>query len=194
MNGTYVVGYAGNMGIAQGLGIVLDAAERLRGEDVRFVVVGDGPIAAELRAERDRRGLTGVELRPGVPVKAVGDLLLSCNALLIPLGAHPLLADFIPSKLYDAMAVGRPAIVAARGEAAALVREYNCGVAIEPEDGDALAAVVRELNADRPRSQRLGEEGRRVAHDHARSRQVARLEQVLAEAAAPASPPNGRML
>jgi glycosyltransferase involved in cell wall biosynthesis len=193
-DGTYVVGYAGNMGIAQGLGIVLDAAERLRDQDVRFVLVGDGPLAGELRSERDRRGLDTVELRPGVPVQAVGDLLLSCDALLIPLRAHPLLAGFIPSKLYDAMAVGRPAIVAARGEAAALVREYDCGVAIEPEDGEALAAVVRELSGDRARSQRLGEEGRRVAHDHARSRQVARLERVLAEAAAPRSTPNGRML
>jgi glycosyltransferase involved in cell wall biosynthesis len=56
-SGTSVVGHTGNLGIAQGLGIVFDAAERLRGENVRFLLVGDGPLSVELRAERDRRRL-----------------------------------------------------------------------------------------------------------------------------------------
>ena len=54
----FTVGYAGNFGIAQGLGIVLDAADELRGEDVRFVLVGErAGEGASLRGERDRRGL-----------------------------------------------------------------------------------------------------------------------------------------
>lgn len=180
----FVVGYTGNLGIAQGLGIVFDAAERLREEDVRFVLVGDGPLSAELRAERDRRGLRAVEIRPAVPVEEIGRVMQQCSALLVPLRDHPLLDDFVPSKLYDAMAVGRPAIVAARGEAAALVRASNAGIAIPSEDGPALADVVRTLARDPGRAAALGEAGRQAAHDHARSRQIERLETVLAGAAA----------
>jgi glycosyltransferase involved in cell wall biosynthesis len=182
--GTFVVGYAGNFGIAQGLETVLDAAERLRGEDVRFLLVGEGPRAALLRRERERRRLDALEVRAAVPVAEVGDLLLGCDALLVPLRAHPALEAFIPSKLYDAMAVGRPAIVAAGGEAARLVRETGCGLVVAPEDGEALAVAVRSLAAERERARDLGRAGRRAAGAYARSRQVERLEAILEAAAA----------
>ncbi|MCA1587127.1 MAG: glycosyltransferase family 4 protein [Chloroflexi bacterium] len=182
--GPFTVGYAGNFGIAQGLGIVLDAADELRDEDVRFVLAGAGPLQSKLRAERDRRGLSAVDIRPAVPVADVGALLLSCHALLIPLRDHPLLQDFIPSKLYDAMAVGRPALVAAPGEAAALVREHACGVELAPEDGAGLARAVRALIADPAAACRMGCAGKAAAGRYARSRQVDRLDDVLRAAAA----------
>lgn len=177
--GPFTVGYAGNLGIAQGLGIIPDAAAELRGEDIRFLVVGDGPVGAGLRSEAKRRDLNAIEMRPIVPVEEVGDVLRDCHVLLIPLGAHYLLEDFVPSKLYDAMAVGRPVIAALGGEAASIVREAQCGLVVPPEDGCALAEAVRSLR-DRPDwAQALGNAGRRAAREHARSRQVARLEQVL---------------
>jgi glycosyltransferase involved in cell wall biosynthesis len=181
--GPFTVGYAGNFGIAQGLGIVLDAADRLRDEDCRFVLAGAGPLQTELREECDRRGLSAVEIRPGVPVSDVGALLLSCDALLVPLRDHPLLRDFIPSKLYDAMAVGRPALVAAPGEAGALVRQHACGLEIGPEDGEGLARAVRALMADPRSARRMGAAGKAAAAEYARSRQVDRLDDVLRQAA-----------
>jgi glycosyltransferase involved in cell wall biosynthesis len=80
--------------------------------------------------------------------------------------------------------VGRPAIVAARGEAAQLVVEHDAGVAIPPEDGQALAEVVRELTGNPERAATLGASGHRAAPRYARSHQVERLEAILAEAAA----------
>ncbi len=187
--GRFVLGYAGNLGIAQGLGIIFDAAELLHGDKVGIVLVGDGPLSEELRRERDRRGLTSIEIRPSLPVAEVAGFMQSCNALLVPLGAHPLLRDFIPSKLYDAMAVGRPAIVAAHGEAAALIEESQAGISIPPEDGEALAAAVRELAHDRERACRLGSAGRRSAAKHARSFQIDRLEAILVAAAGASTKP-----
>ena len=183
-DGPFVVGYAGNMGIAQGLPIVLDAAERLRDEDVHFLMLGDGPLAEDLRSEAARRALDRVRFEPAVPVEEVPRVVRGCHALLVPLRDHSLLDLFVPSKLYDALALGRPALVAARGEAAAVVHDEECGVAVPPEDGEALAAAVRELAADRARARALGEAGRRVAARNTRSRQVERLERVLLEATA----------
>jgi glycosyltransferase involved in cell wall biosynthesis len=180
--GPFTVGYAGNFGIAQGLGIVLDAADELRDEDVRFVLVGAGPRSEDIRDQRDKRRLGRVELRPGIPVLDIGPFLLSCDAVLVPLRDHPVFEGFIPSKLYDAMAVGRPALVAARGEAAALVREHGCGLEVAPESGPQLAAAVRTLMGDRELSERLGAAGKRAAASYARSRQVDRLEEVLLQA------------
>jgi glycosyltransferase involved in cell wall biosynthesis len=179
----FVIGYAGNFGIAQGLEIALDAAERLRDEDVRFVLLGDGPRAGELREGVAARGLGNVELRPGVPVAEVAGFLQSCHALLVPLRDHPLLDDFIPSKLYDAMAVGRPALVAARGEAAALAAETGGGLVVPPEDGEALAAAIRRLASKPELRDALSASGRHAAAGLARSRQVEKLEDVLRAAA-----------
>jgi colanic acid biosynthesis glycosyl transferase WcaI len=184
----FVVGYAGNLGIAQGLGGVLEAAERLRDAQVRLVLLGDGPERDELARTKAARSLDALELRPSVPVELVGDFLQSCHALLVPLGAHPALADFIPSKLYDAMAVGRPALVAARGEAAALVQQTGAGLAVPPEDGAALAEAILSLAREPGRAAALGAAGRRAAAGFARSRQLDRLEHVLTGAAAGAAP------
>lgn len=179
--GPFTVGYVGNFGIAQGLGIVLDAADELRSEDVRFVLVGAGPLTDEIRQRRDERGLDAVELRPGIPVADVGSFLQSCDAVLVPLRDHPIFEDFIPSKLYDAMAVGRPVLVAARGEAAAIVETTACGLQVAPEDGPQLAAAIRRLIADRALCERMGAAGKRASASYARSRQVERLEEVLLE-------------
>jgi glycosyltransferase involved in cell wall biosynthesis len=173
------VGYFGNFGIAQGLGIVFEAARLLAGDPVEFLLVGAGPLEAELRARAAELGLTNVVLRQTVDTNQVGDLLLSCHALLIPLRDHPLLGDFIPSKLYDAMAVGRPAIVAARGEAADFVTEHGFGMVVSPEDGAALADATQRLADDREYATRLGAAGKAAARDYARSSQAKRLCQLL---------------
>jgi colanic acid biosynthesis glycosyl transferase WcaI len=192
-DGPFTVGYAGNFGIAQGLSVVFEAAEALRGCDIRFRLVGSGPLRTELEDECHRRGLTNVAFEPAVPVTEIGDFLQSCHALWIPLRDHVMLSDFIPSKLYDAMAVGRPAIVGAGAEAAALAAETGCGVTIAPEDALALAGAVRDLAADRDRAGALGAAGRMAAPRFARSRQVERLIDVLDDAArAPGS--NGKRL
>lgn len=182
-NGKFTVGYAGNFGIAQGLQIALDAADRLRDEDVRFVLVGAGPRDRALRAERERRGLDKVEIVPPVEPERVGPLMQTWDALLVPLRDHPALSDFIPSKLYDAMAVGRPIVAAAGRETAELVRQIGCGLVIAPEDGAALAEAVRSLARDRDLASRLGCAGRRAAPEYARSHQVRRLEEILEAAA-----------
>ncbi len=177
--GPFVVGYAGNLGIAQGLSIIPDAAAELRDEEIRFVVVGDGPVGDTLRSEVRRRELSAIEMRPVVPVAEVAEVLHGCNVLLVPLRAHKLLEDFVPSKLYDAMAAGRPVIAALAGEAASIVRETGCGLVVPPEDGSALAQAIRRLRDQPDWARELGSAGRMAAREHARSRQVAGLEQVL---------------
>ena len=183
--GGFVVGYAGNIGIAQGLGIVPDAAELLQRDGVdgiSFSIVGSGPLASDFQEECRRRGLRNVSFAPPVPVTEVGAFLQSCHALLIPLRDDPLLEDFIPSKLYDAMAVGRPAIVCAGREARAIVEQTRCGITIPPENGAALAQAVRELATDPARAEALGAAARAAAPAYARSAQLDRLCEILTAA------------
>ena len=175
----FVVGYAGNLGIAQGLGIVLDAASELRDQPVRFVVVGDGAVKPALLRDAQDRALDNIEFRPGVPVSEVAAFLQSCDALMIPLRDHELLGDFIPSKLYDAMAVGRPVLAALRGEGADLVSRTRSGLVVDPEDGSQLAAAVERLRTRPDLARGFGAAGRDAARGMKRSLQVDTLDAVL---------------
>jgi colanic acid biosynthesis glycosyl transferase WcaI len=178
------VGYFGNFGIAQGLDVVLAAAKAVSERPIDFVLTGGGPLYTHLAAQVSQRGLTNVTLRPSVPPEHVGSAMQDCDALLVPLRDHPILADFIPSKLYDAMAVGRPTIVVAGGEAAALVAAHDCGIAVPSGDATALADAIARLAGDPLLAQRLGDAGKAAAPQHARSRHADRLCELLEAVAA----------
>ncbi|MGH2980615.1 MAG: glycosyltransferase, partial [Solirubrobacterales bacterium] len=133
------------------------------------------------------------ELAEGLPPGRVvfGDLvepelaaryLRASDATLVPLAPRPELAKFVPSKLFDCCAVGRPVILAAAGEARQLADAAGAVRAVPPGDAEALARAVRELRDDPAAADRLGERGTSFAAEHLRERQIERLEQVLRDA------------
>jgi glycosyltransferase involved in cell wall biosynthesis len=174
----FLVTFAGTHGIAQALPTVLDAAERMNGDAV-FALIGDGPLKPSLVDDARARGLGNVRFHSQVEPKDVPLLLAASDALLVPLSSHPTFADFVPSKLIDYMAVGRPVVLAAAGESARLLDRAGAGIVVAPEDPDALAAAVRRLAADRDAAAAMGERGRAFARRRLRIDQAARLEQVL---------------
>jgi putative colanic acid biosynthesis glycosyltransferase WcaI len=89
----------------------------------------------------------------------------------------------VPSKLIDFMAVGRPVVLAAAGEAARLVERSGAGVVVPPEDPEALAEAIRSLAGQPAEARAMGERGRAFATTRLRSTQAARLEQVLLDVA-----------
>jgi glycosyltransferase involved in cell wall biosynthesis len=118
-------------------------------------------------------------VRAPVAREEVSGVLRGCDALLVCLADEPVLEHFVPSKLFDAMAVGRPVLLAARGESAALVAETGCGLTMAPEDAEGLAAAIRTLLGDRERAIAMGDAGRAAVGEHTRSRQVEKLDEVL---------------
>jgi glycosyltransferase involved in cell wall biosynthesis len=99
--------------------------------------------------------------------------------LLVPLSAHPTFADFVPSKMIDFMAVGRPLVLSAQGEAARILALAGAGVAVAPEDPEALAGAVRWLSEHPAEAEAMGKRGREFARRRLRSVQAARLDEVL---------------
>ena len=70
----------------------------------------------------------------------------------------------MPSKFYGVLAVARPVLFvgAPDGDLARIIRTHDCGYVIDPGDGDALAAGIRELANDRGRARAMGLRGRRL--------------------------------
>jgi glycosyltransferase involved in cell wall biosynthesis len=175
--GRFLVTFAGTHGIAQGLSAVLQAATHAKG--IHFAFVGEGPSKKALIASARALGLENVSFHAQVAIEKIPRVLASSDALLVPLSAHPTFDGFVPSKLYDFMAVGRPVIFSGRGEAARIVEQTGSGLVVEPEQPDALAQGAMWL-AQHPREARgMGERGQEFARGRLRRVQAERLEQVL---------------
>jgi glycosyltransferase involved in cell wall biosynthesis len=145
---TFEVAYAGNMGLATGLDMVLDAAKLLLDRrDVRFVLAGGGLDATRLVARIESERLTNVHFLGVLSRPESLALLSQADAAIIPL--HGGLVDAIPSKMFDALAVGCPMILSARGEAVQLLQESGCGIHVEPNDARALAAGIVQCLGER---------------------------------------------
>ncbi len=157
--GDCLVLYAGTHGISQGLTSVADAAAWLAGEPVRFAFVGEGADKQRLRDRVAELGLRNVTLLPGVPHEQVPALLAAADICLVPLRDVPLFSSFIPSKMFECLAAGRPVVGAVAGEAAQILREAGAQV-VPPGDSAALAGAIGTLAADPRRRAVMGRQGR----------------------------------
>jgi glycosyltransferase involved in cell wall biosynthesis len=179
----FLVTFAGTHGIAQALPSALDAAERANG-GVEFAFIGEGPAKAALVSSARERGLENVTFYPQLPLEGVVPYLDASDALLVPLAADEALASFVPSKLFDSMATGRPATLAAAGEAARILEQSGAGLAVEPENPEALAKAAEWLAAHPREAEAMGKRGREFARSRLRRVQAERLEHVLLSVAA----------
>lgn len=180
----FVILFAGNLGSAQSLETVIEAADRLRHEPVSWVFIGDGNQRARLETEQRSRGLDGVIRFLGWrPPEAMPRYLALADALLVSLRRNPTLSSTIPAKLQTSLAVGRPVLAALDGEGARIVRDADAGIVVEPDDPQSLAngalALLRAGPAERAR---LGDNARAYAARHfGRDRLVADLDRWLRE-------------
>ena len=154
--------YAGTIGLAQGLETLVEAA-RIAGPAVEIVVAGDGAEAPAVldRMRRDR--IRNVRLLGRIPHEEVARLYAEADAAVVLLRDREVFQDALPTKMLEAMAAGRPVVLAARGEAAELVQRTGAGIVVPPEDPVTLGVALLGLATDEFLGRRLGAAGRRTA-------------------------------
>jgi glycosyltransferase involved in cell wall biosynthesis len=159
----FVVVYGGNLGRAQGLGAVIEAAARLQSQrpDILIRLYGDGVEAPSLRAQAEALGLRNLEIHPRVGKDEINELFARADALLVHLTDHPLFAITVPTKVQAYLASGRPIAAGIAGEGARLLVASGAAVVAPPGDPGALAKAIIAL-ADTPADdrRRMGLEGR----------------------------------
>ena len=138
--------YAGAHGPANGLDLVLDAAEQLQRSarnDLRVLLVGDGPAKAELRAASQRRGLNNVVFHGPVPKQQIPAILRRCTGGLMVLKDVELFRYGVsPNKLFDYLACDLPVVTNVPGDVARTVEEAAAGIVVPPGDAGALASAM----------------------------------------------------
>jgi glycosyltransferase involved in cell wall biosynthesis len=154
--------YAGIIGIAQGLEVILNAAKEVKDKpNLKFVLLGSGPEKEKLQQIKKEEGLNNVFFMDAVTKKEMPGILKSVNAVIVPLKKLDIFKGAIPSKLFESLAMKLPVLLGVDGEARDLfIEQGKCGLYFEPENAKQLAEGILKLSADPSLAKQLGENGR----------------------------------
>lgn len=164
----FSVVFAGNLGTAQAVDTIIDAAELLKDSpDIRLILVGSGSRAAWLQSQVEQRGLSNVLLAGQQPLSAMPAILRRAGALLVTLKDEAIFRHTVPSKMQAYLAAGRPIVACLNGEGARIIAQAGAGVSCPAENAVALAQAIASLHemSDEGRAQ-LGKNGRRYFEQH----------------------------
>jgi glycosyltransferase involved in cell wall biosynthesis len=192
LDGKFVVMHSGNLGLAQSLETVVEAAALLRDlPDLQFVFQGDGVKKHDLQRQVRDLQLTNVTFLPFQPKSGLSESFATADLFIVSLQSG-LAGYIVPSKLYGILAAGRPYVAAVESECevAALTWAYDSGAIAKPGDAASLAGEIRAFHADRARAARCGSNARALSANFDRARQVRKylslFESVLQPATSPA--------
>lgn len=182
-NDALVLLYCGTIGMPQDVGLLVRAAAMARPDlHLKVVIVGDGTERGNVAAEIARLGVQGrVHLLPPVPRHEVPPLLAAADIGVVVLRNSPTFAQYLPSKIFEIMAMRKPILLGVEGEAKRLVEGAAAGLGFTPGDERALLAAVHAMAVMGPEGRkRMGEAGRtHVLAHHDRKRQAAALAEFL---------------
>lgn len=162
LTGKFICSYVGTIGMACGLKTVLDAAEILKKQNndhIRFVLVGDGAVKADLESEAKQRNLDNIIFTGRRPKNEIPDWIASSNINLVHLKKSDLFTTVMPSKIFESAGCGRPVLMGVDGFAKKLVMDAGMGIDIEPENPQEMVDALLSVAADPELEKRLGENG-----------------------------------
>jgi colanic acid biosynthesis glycosyl transferase WcaI len=164
----FLVLHAGNMGVKQGLDVVLDAALQTRSNPaIVYLLVGDGAMRPHLEGRARALGLDNVRMLPLLDHERFLRLLAAADVCLVT--QQRTVADVVfPSKVLTLLAAGKPVIASVTGGSAVanVISGAGAGMVVPPEDGDALLAAIEALRRDPPLRAGMGAAGRAYASRH----------------------------
>ncbi|UJA19980.1 glycosyltransferase family 4 protein [Thermoleophilia bacterium SCSIO 60948] len=178
----FVLGYAGNLGLAQNIEVAIDAIAELAGTgalEARMLVVGDGPRRAEVEAYAEDRAPGLVEFHGLMsPREAAAVLARRTDALLVSERQ-----DWtVSSKLYDYAALARPMVAAVRGEMATLVEREGIGLVTPADDPAGIREAIERLASNPELGSELGTRGLAFAERNLREAGARRMADVVERA------------
>lgn len=162
-----LVSYIGTLGMAHGLGVILQAALEL--PHVQFLIVGDGAKRSSLEKEQRRKNISNVTFTGLVEKEKISDYWNASDVCLIHLRKSPVFLTTIPSKMFEAMVHAKPIVLGVEGEAKAIFEESGAGVCITPESGDDLAKALQFFMDNPEQKSILGQKGRDFVKKYDRS-------------------------
>ena len=162
LEGRFVVSIIGTLGLAHGLDTVIGAADRLKENFPKIILlfVGEGADRERLMKLARDQGLTNIRFLPQQPRKKVPGFIRASDICLVMLRKADIFKTVIPTKMLEFMACSRPVILGVDGQARHIMEQARAGIFVEPENVMALADAITELYHDEACREKLGINGR----------------------------------
>ena len=197
LQGKFVVGYYGTIGMGAGVQTAVDAGRVLRDrgrDDIVIMLAGAGAEYDEVEKSIQEQGLTNVKLLPPfdqTDMPAVWSLL---DAAIVMMKDRPLFRATISSKTFEALAMGMPVIMSLpAGEATGLVDEYGFGINVLPENPEDMANAIQKLADDPALTKALGQKALEASRDFSRERSAGLVMDVVQDVMAERRPGDDRV-
>lgn len=167
--------YAGIIGHAQGLDIILRAAEILRARaNIKFILLGDGPEKERLQKTASAMQLPNIVFLEPVTKTEMPRILAASTATIIPLKRLELFKGAIPSKIFESLAMKKPILLGVEGEAKELfIDEGRCGLFFTPESAEELVKSIEYMAANQDERLQWGENARKYVDQKFNRNQIA---------------------
>jgi len=167
LNDKFITLYAGAHGLSNDLGVLLEAAKRIRSRpDITFVLLGDGKDKPALLSHAASDGLENVLFLPPIPKVDMPSALAAADACIAILKPVEMYKTTYPNKVFDYMASGKPVILAIDGVIREVIENAGAGIPVPPGNPEALAEAVLSLADDPELVHTMGCQARRYVESH----------------------------
>ena len=183
LTGEFLCMYIGAHGISHGLSSIVEAADLLaESRDLHFLFVGEGAEKEAVEALACEKKLSNITFLPGQAKERVPLFYAASDICMVPLRDVELFKGFIPSKIFEILAAGKPIVGSVRGEAYDILKDSGAALLVPPEDSAAMAEAIIRLKDDRVLVKTMGETGRRYVMENYSRQGLSRVyERILQE-------------
>lgn len=164
---SFIVMFAGNLGVAQSLDTIIAVAEELKEKNIHWVFLGDGRRGDWLRGVVVKKQLNKVHILGSRPIETMPNYFSLADAMLVTLKDDPVMATTIPGKVQSYLACGRPIIGALNGAGAEVINASLSGYCVSSDDINGLAdAILKMSYLSKDKLNEMGQAARRYYLQH----------------------------
>lgn len=145
INNKFVVGYIGTHGMAHSLDFIVKSIQKVDDSEIHFLFIGDGAIKKDIVELSKDLELKNITFLDSISKEEVPSYLSICDVSLAPLKNRENFKEVIPSKIFEASAMGKPTLLGVQGEAQKILERYNAGVCFVPEDEEDFLLKLKEI-------------------------------------------------
>ena len=182
-NGVYDLLFAGNIGPASNVEMIVETARLLQDDKkIFFHIVGDGMNRPQCEQLAASYGLDNIRFYGSHPVEEMPPYYELADALMITMVDNPVINYTLPGKMQSYLASGKPIAGSINGETQRVIKEAGCGICVPAEDAAGFAAAIRELASDPDDRLQRGANGRMYYQTHFdKNRLLDQLEDIFAK-------------